>query len=426
MFRILSAVAKGAVVVLVAVVAGPFVLPACWAATQDTAAANGSAWLTQKRSVVDGSWGVTDADKYVQTSEAVIALGALNKNGAAYYGGVAWLGNHAPGNVDFAARRILALGAANHAVTADLTLLQLAQALAAPGNNGWGLSQTYQGSALDTALSLQALNQQGVTGNVALAVAYLVGSQLTGSDSGWALGQETVSDPVTTAQVVIALVPQNALGGVSAAITKGLAALNAKVTASSPTPQLALAIVANLRNDPNSAQATTLLNGLLGRQTADGSWDADPYSTALALRAVAAGAGKDLAAQKLAVNMPDDALRAAVNATLGQGAMDRITAGQLLLLTSLNASGLGIADLTGLQGARNLRTLDVSKNNISSFTPIAGLNITSLNESGNPGYKPPPPPPGNGVGDVPTLPEWGSLLLATTLLFLSLRTRPRA
>lgn len=396
----------------------------CFAGVLDTASSKGISWLTQQRNIDDGSWGNSDAVKYVQTAEAVVALGALNQQGTAYYGGVAWLGNHAPTNIDFTARRVLALGVANHSIVTDLQVLQAAQALTAPGNNGWGLSATYQGSPLDTALSLQALNQQGITTNIAQAVSYLVGAQLPGTDSGWALGNETTSDPVTTAQVLIALIPIKAqYGSVPTAVTKGLAALNAKVTATSPVAQIALAIVANLRNDPNSTQATTLLNALIAQQATDGSWGGDPFATALALRAAAAGAGKDLTAQKQTIAVPDNALRAAINAALGHGAMDTITLGQIQSLTSLNASGLGISDLTGLQFATKLTSLDLSNNNISSFAPVDGLTGTDINKTGNPGYV----VAGGGDGaDVPTLPEWGMILLGGILLLQILRAQRRS
>jgi hypothetical protein len=39
-----------------------------------------------------------------------------------------------------------------------------------PDDGSWGLSKTYQGSALDTALVLQAYNQAGVSTNVTNAV----------------------------------------------------------------------------------------------------------------------------------------------------------------------------------------------------------------------------------------------------------------
>ena len=397
-------------------------LPA-WSATYDAAINNGTIWLTQQRNQADGSWGSSDAVKYLQTSEAVMALGALNQLSPAYYGGVAWLGNHAPSNTDFTSRRVLALGVANHSVAADLQFLQSTQNLLAPGNNGWGLSGTYQGSPLDTSLSLQALTQQSVATNVTQAVTYLTASQLSGSDSGWALGQETVSDPVTTAQVIIALVPLKSVSSaVPIAITNGLAALNAKVTSASPPYQIALAVIANLRNDSNSVTGANLLNGLTSQQATDGSWGEDPYATAMALRAVATGAGRDLATQKQTVSVPDNALRRAINAALGHGALDTISLGQMRQLTNLNASGLGITNLTGLQYATNLTTLDVSNNNISSFVPVAGLTNTAINEIGNPGYV---ASNGGNDNDVPTLPEWGAILMAALLMLAMARAQRR-
>ena len=338
---------------------------------------------------------------------------------------MAWLSNHAPVNVDFTARRVLALVTANSATAADAQFLQGVQNTSAPGNSGWGLAAVYQGAPLDTALALQALNQAGGNNGISAAVSYLLLVQLPGSDAGWAIGAETASDPITTAQVLIALAPQQALyGAVPAALTKGLAALNAKVTATSPAAQLALATLANVRIAPTAAQTTTLLNALLAQQSTDGSWGEDPYATALALRAAAAAAGKDLAAQKQPIAVPDNALRSAINAALGHGALDALTLGEMQQLTSLNASGLGISNLAGLQYATNLGSLDVSNNKIATFTPIAALNIPILNEAGNPGSVVAGGNP-TGDGEVPTLPEWGAILLGGLLLLQANQVRRR-
>lgn len=265
-------------------------------------------------------------------------------------------------------------------------------------------------------MTLQALARQGVTSNVSQAVAYLTASQLIGSDPGWALGQEATSDPVTTAQVLIALIPLTAVSSaVPTAITNGFAALNAKVTTASPASQISLSIIANLRNNPASTQAATLLNALLTQQAADGSWGEDPFATGLALRAVAAGAGVDLTAKKQVVAVPDNALRSAINAALGQGALSAITLGEIQQLTSLNASGLNISNLAGLQYATNLTSLNLSNNKISDFSTVAGLTGTSIDESGNPGYTP-PAQSAYEDNDVPTLPQWGEILMAAILL----------
>ncbi|MET3124446.1 hypothetical protein AAKU67_004061 [Oxalobacteraceae bacterium GrIS 2.11] len=389
---------------------------AAWSGPYDTAANKGISWLAAQQNLDDGSWGSVDAIKYVQTSESVLALAAYNQLGTTYFNGVAWLGNHAPSNIDFTSRRVLALGAASSSVTADLAALQSAQNSLATGNNGWGLSGNYLGAPLDTALSLQALNQQGITTNVAAAVTYLTGAQLVGTDNGWAIGRETTSDPVTTAQVLIALVPLKSVSAaVPTALTKGLATLNANVNATSPTQLVALSIIANLRNNPSSPQAGTLLTALQGQQSADGSWGEDPFLTALAIRALAAAAGKDLSAQKQVIAVPDNALRGAINAALGHGALDAITVGGIQQLTALNASGLDITSLTGLQYATDLVTLNVSNNDITSFAPVANLTAT-INETGNPGYV---------SASVPTLPEWALIILGLLVVLVGLSNNPK-
>lgn len=353
------------------------------AQTLDASANSAANWLLAQQNADDGSWGATDEVKYVQTSEAVLALAALNKRTSQYYAGLTWLQNHAPVNIDHTARRVLALQSNGSSVTTDLQSIQAAQALSAPGNNGWGLSNIYQGAALDTALVLQAYNQAGISTNVSNAVSYLLGAQLSGTDQGWVIGQESISDPATTAQVLIALIPLKTTNAtLPTTISNGLAALNANVTTASPVSQQALAVIANLRNTAVSPQATALLNNLAATQGTDGSWGSNIQATALAVRAEAAGIGRDLIDQQQAVNMPDAKLRAAVNQALGRGAMDQLNRGELAQLTSLSAAYRGITDLTGLQYATNLAYLDLSGNslNIPANADSDGDGVIDLDE----------------------------------------------
>lgn len=383
------------------------------AQTLDGSANSAVSWLLTQQNPNDGSWGATDEVKYVQTSEAVLALAALNHRTPQYYAGLTWLQNHAPVNIDHTARRVLALQSNGSSVAGDLQSLLTAQALAAPGNSGWGLSKTYQGSALDTALVLQAYNQAGVSTNVTNAVNYLINTQLTGTDKGWVVGQESASDPTTTAQVLIALIPlKSSNASLPAVISNGLAALNAKVTISSPRSQQALAVVANLRNATVSTPAATLLNQLTATQGVDGSWVGDIQATALVARAEAAGIGRDLSVQRQVINMPDAKLRAAVNQALGRNIMDALNMGEIAQLTSLNLAGLGITNLTGLQYAVNLTNLDLRGNTISDYSPIAALTATVLKDT---------LVAGGESGDTPTLPEWGMLLMGSLLMLITLR-----
>ncbi len=84
------------------------------------------------------------------------------------------------------------------------------------------------------------------------------------------------------------------------------------------------------------------------------------------------------------VEILDDALASAIRTELGLAVDAVITDSDMEALTQLDASGMGIEDLTGLEKAANLQTLDLSVNNIIDVRPLEGLqNITALNLSQN-------------------------------------------
>ena len=126
--------------------------------------------------------------------------------------------------------------------------------------------------------------------------------------------------------------------------------------------------------------------------------------------------GTDAALQATRVTITDPSLRAAVNAALGRNLMDAINRAELARLTALNAAGLGITNLSGLEFAVNLTALDLRNNNITSTAPLAGLPLlTSLKLSGNPVVS-------QGSGEIPMLPPWAMTIFAGALL-LMLRRR---
>lgn len=363
-------------------------LPAFAASPYESFVAKGVSWLTFNQNI-DGSWGWDSAVAPPATAEAVIALRAINYRTPAYYWGIAWLENHNAANVDYQSRRILALAANGDNVQSGQQYLQAAQSTAIPGNGGWGLNATYEGAPLDTALALQAYKQLNVSTGVSSALGYLKTAQLTGTDKGWAFGQDiAASDPAVTAQVVVALSAYKA--GDPTLVTpvnNGVAALTSRVTTASSTYLKALAALALLRAGSN---ANTYLASLTASQWPDGSFDGDPYITAVALRALAAAMGTDAPNWGDVVLIPDANLRAAINGALGRNSMDALNKGELARLTTLTAAGRGIANLAGLEWAVNLTYLDVRNNNITSTAPIAALTqLTTTLLAGNPVYVPP-------------------------------------
>ena len=76
---------------------------------------------------------------------------------------------------------------------------------------------------------------------------------------------------------------------------------------------------------------------------------------------------------------PTANLRAAIETALGKASGDPISQDELGRLTYLNASGANISDLTGLEGATNLRELLLHGNSVSDISALAGLtNLTWL------------------------------------------------
>ncbi|XBH21898.1 leucine-rich repeat domain-containing protein [Jonesiaceae bacterium BS-20] len=73
------------------------------------------------------------------------------------------------------------------------------------------------------------------------------------------------------------------------------------------------------------------------------------------------------------ITMPDPALRACINASLGQGDSDPIAAAQADGITVVDCRNLGITDITGLERMPNLDQILLSNNPLTSHTPIRNL-----------------------------------------------------
>ena len=74
------------------------------------------------------------------------------------------------------------------------------------------------------------------------------------------------------------------------------------------------------------------------------------------------------------INIPDKALKAAINRELGQSKDSNITKSQLESLTGIYAPNYNINDITGIEYCINLRALDLKDNNISDISALSNLN----------------------------------------------------
>ena len=80
-----------------------------------------------------------------------------------------------------------------------------------------------------------------------------------------------------------------------------------------------------------------------------------------------------------AISIPDSNLRAKLESVLNKQSGHPITAAEMATLTSLIAYGANISDLTGLEHATNLTSLNLGDNSLSNISAVSGLiNLTSL------------------------------------------------
>ncbi len=317
-----------------------------------TPAQRAAQWLETQQNASDGSWhDISEARTYLQTAEAVLALHQVNRRRAPYYAGQTWIENHDPQNLDARARRLLVLRATQSSAQPDIDTLLSAQSSPTAGQSGWGLAQRYLASPLDTALALDALRTAGATFNSAQAIAYLKATQLTAAgDQGWPTAAGSTTDAYTTARVVQGLAAYKASDPtLTTPLANAVATLKTKVSTSSAPHVQAATALAYLRIDPASVDAKTLLDSLSAIQrTTDGGFDAGVFATGLIVQAFAAGEGVDAVVSRTRVDVTDAALRQAINASLGRGAMDQLNRGELGQLTTLDISNRGVTSLNGL------------------------------------------------------------------------------
>lgn len=109
-------------------------------------------------------------------------------------------------------------------------------------------------------------------------------------------------------------------------------------------------------------------------------------ASALAVITLGAGIAPAQAGPSDPITMPDDALRACVNAELGQGATDPITEAQAATVTVVDCQSAGVTDLTGMEHLTAVETVWLNNNSgIASLDPLANLTTTrrlGLNNAG--------------------------------------------
>jgi squalene cyclase len=258
---------------------------------------NGLNYLTTSQNS-DGSWGngTTDTEILPATVQVMETLKTLNQTGdPSYVNAVLWLQNQSLDTTDYLSERIYALLAAGS--DKDMLLWYLDELVIA-----WGGYDEYGVNNLDTALVLLAFKRINYSDQniISTALGFLLSTQ--NLDGGWGFYPSACSnceaDPSNvymTAMVLKTLSQYRTIYNLETAINNGVSYLLTKQNpdggfGSSPSTvyETALAFLAMVESGFDiSSVAPQAINYLTSTQLPNGSWNDDPYSTALALRALA-------------------------------------------------------------------------------------------------------------------------------------------
>ncbi|MEK9149306.1 MAG: CARDB domain-containing protein [Candidatus Desantisbacteria bacterium] len=178
---------------------------------------------------------------------------------------------------DYLARKIVVLAGAGSETTGFLSTLTTYQ----NSDGGFGGYKDWTSGILDTSLALSALKSANYSESTVIepGLWYLVSNQ--NPDGGWGLTEEAGSNVYLTSLVLLTLNQYRKDYYLEEAINKATTWLMTQTGES--LWEKAIAYSANAECGIQNAE---LLEYILANQQANGSWDNDPFTTALALRAI--------------------------------------------------------------------------------------------------------------------------------------------
>jgi large repetitive protein len=254
---------------------------------QETSIDQGLTWLLSVQEP-DGSWSSEDR-KYVDTYTGLEALLVLGSQDPQTSLTLTWLRNQTFDNTDDLAHKVFLLSLAGESVSSELVTLLTYQTF----NGGWGSAPNFSSDILDSALVLLALASDGNSNPVLLnqVADFLVNYQ--NSDGSWGLTSDANTSLFVTATVMQALSTQPQTTAIANALAQSTTFLLAHQNpdggfGESPSTvwETALSFLAIAKTTGDVTARTAAIDYLLATQQVDGSWEQDPYQTALALQAL--------------------------------------------------------------------------------------------------------------------------------------------
>ena len=294
---------------------------------------NGLNYLANTQNA-DGSWNENIVTDFYNSSTVLQTLKLYNQIDTSYNLGLQWIQQSSADNSDYLSKQIVLFAQNNIDYQNQLSKLLLWNNI----GGGWGLDASYQSDILDTAFALQALKKINYSDQTVIqaAISYLLAHQNT--DGGWGFDKGDASNVYMTAIVSRTLQQLSLTSAMATAVNKATSYIIAHQNAdggfgSSPSTvyETALAYIALVAVTSDNTVLGSASQYITNAQAANGSWNEDPYVTALALQALYYAENKPL---------PPAPTLASVTGTVIDASTNQVLKGAAVVLqnnTAINA-----------------------------------------------------------------------------------------